>query len=316
MDKMVKKLGAYKGIQVPKLDRTISDEEMQIELDRAAKCAARTFEKDSAEEGDCIVIDFKGMIDGEAFAGGEENDCPIELGSGRFIPGFEEQLFGAGKGDAIKVNVTFPKDYQAEDLAGKDAVFDVSVKAVYGLEVPELTDEIIRKVSEQDTIEEFKEFVTGEILRKRETDYSRQKEDFLVAKIVEDSEIEIPYVLINERAEQIRRDLEKQLSQSGKTLGQYLQANGLSREDYLKLSEEDAKMMLEGQAVLDEIAEIEGFTFTKEELEEEIEKLAGLYNMKVKELRQTMGLFGENMLGEDIKSRKAIDFVLAQSIEV
>ncbi len=316
MEKLVKKLGAYKGIQVPKLDRTISDAEMQAELDRAAQCAGRTYEKENAEAGDCVVIDFKGTIDGVAFEGGEEKDCPLELGSGRFIPGFEDQLFGAKKGDRIDVKVTFPEDYQAEALAGKDAVFDVTVKSVYGLDVPELTDEIIRKVSEQNTIEEFKEFVTGEILRKRESDYARQKEDFLVAKIIENSEIEIPYVLINERAEQIRQDLEKQLQQSGKTLAQYMQANGLSREEYLKLSEEDAKMMLEGQAVLDEIAEIEGFTFTKEELEEEIEKMAELYNMKVKELRSMMGLFGENMLGEDIKSRKAIDFVLEQSIEI
>ena len=316
MDKLVKKLGAYKGIQVPKLDRTISDAEMQAELDRAAQCAGRTYEKEKAESGDCVVIDFVGTIDGVPFDGGEETDCPLELGSGRFIPGFEEQLFGAGKGDRIDVKVTFPQDYQAEELAGKDAVFDVTVKSVYGLEVPELTDEIIRKVSEQNTIEEFKEFVTSEILRKRESDYARQKEDFLVAKIIEDSEIEIPYVLINERAEQIRQDLEKQLQQSGKTLQDYMQANGLSREEYLKLSEEDAKMMLEGQAVLDEIAEIEGFSFTKEELEEEIGKMAELYNMKVKELRSMMGLFGENMLGEDIKSRKAIDFVLEQSIEI
>ena len=316
MDKLVKKLGAYKGIQVPKMDRTISEAEMQAELDRAAQCASRTYEKDKAEDGDCIVIDFKGAIDGVAFAGGEETDCPLELGSGRFIPGFEDQLFGATKGDRIDVKVTFPKDYQAEELAGKDAVFDVTVKGVYGLEVPELTDEIIRKVSEQDTIEEFKEFVKGEILHKRETDYARHKEDFLMAKIIEDSEVEIPYVLINERAELIRQDLEKQLSQSGKTIEQYMQANGLSREEYLKLSEEDAKMMLEGQAVLDEIAEIEGFTYTKEELEEEIGKMAELYNMKVKELRSTMGLFGENMLGEDIKSRKAIDYILEQSIEV
>ncbi len=203
-----------------------------------------------------------------------------------------------------------------EPLAGKPAVFKVSVKSVRGLEVPELTDEIIRKVSEQNTIEEFKEFVTGEILNKRETDYARQKEDYVVAKIVEDSDVTIPDVLIKERAQQLRSDLEKKLSQSGNSLEQYLQANGLSAEEYEKLSETNAKTMLEGQAVLDEIAQKEGFDCTKEEVEDEISKMADLYNVKVKELRSMMGLYGEEMLKEDIKSRKALEYVLEQCVEM
>ena len=318
MSQLKVKLGNYKGIRVPKLDRTISDREMQVELDRAARCAARVFEKEAAENGDCVIIDFQGFLEGESepFEGGTEKDCALELGSGRFIPGFEEQLLGVGKGEKKDVTIVFPDDYQAEALAGRPAVFKVEVKSVRGMEVPELTDEIIKKVSDQSTIAEFKEFVTGEILKKREADYVRQKEDFIVAKIVEDAEVNIPEMLIEERAEQIRKELEKQLSNSGKSLEQYLQANGLSQKEYEKLSKEDAKTMLEGEAVLDEIAEAEGFGFTKDELEQEISKMADLYNVKVKELRSMMGLFGEEMLGQDIKSRKALEFVIGQSVEV
>lgn len=316
MKETVIKLGAYKGIRVPKLDRTVSDEEMQIELDRAAKCAERIYEKEAAEIGDCVVVDFEGYMDGVTFDGGTDTDCPIELGSGAFIPGFEDQLVGAGKGDRIDVKVTYPDDYLPETLAGKDAVFKVSVKSVHGIEIPELTDEIISKVSEQNTIEEFKEFVTGEILKKREADYNRQKEDFVVATIVEASEVHIPEEMIKERAEQIRSELEQKIRQAGKTVEQYLQANAMSREDYQKFSEEDAKMMLEGQAVLDAIAGKEGFDCSKEELEAEIQKLADLYNMKEKDLRSMMGVYGEDMLKADVKSRKAIDFVLAECIEM
>lgn len=316
MEKMVTKLGAYKGIEVPKLNRTVSDEEMQIELDRAARCAERIYEKEKAEIGDCVVVDFTGFIDGKPFDGGSDTDCPIELGKGKFIPGFEEQLVGAAKGDQIDVKVTYPDDYLPKTLAGKEAVFAVSVNMVQGIEVPELTDEIISKVSEQNTIEEFKAFVTGEILKKREADYIRQKEDFVVAKIVEASELFVPDALIKERAEQIRENLENTLRKAGKSLDEYMRDNALTTELYHQFSEEDARIMLEGQAILDAVADAEGFECSQEELETEIRKLADLYNMKEKELRSMMGIYGEDMLKADVKSRKAIDFILDESVEV
>lgn len=311
------KLGEYKGVQVKKQEITVTEAEINAELKHACELAARTEEKtDGAVMGDETVIDFVGYIDGEAFPGGEGSDYPLKLGSGTFIPGFEEQLAGAKKGDQVDVKVAFPADYHAPEYAGKDALFKVTVKAVRTSVVPELSDEVVAQVSNYKTVAEFVDYVKSEIRNYKTEQAAIGKENSVLQQIVEASEITVPEEMVTERMNALKNNLLAQLRNNGNTFEQYLEYNGLTEEQFHTYAMNDALSMLKGQAVLREIAKREGFSYTQEELEKEIAAMARSYQMEEAQLRQMIGEQGIAMVGEDMLAKMALQFICEQAVEI
>ncbi len=311
------RLAPYKGVPVQKREVAVTAEEIQAEMERARGYASKTVDKPdgAAEMGDQVVIDFVGYIDGEAFEGGDGEDYPIVLGSNTFIPGFEEQLVGARTGDRVDVKVPFPENYHAKEYAGRDAVFQVTVKSLRATIVPELTDEVVGRISPCKTVEEFRAHVEKQI-RSHKTDQSRQeRENEVLSYIVEHSEIEVPEELVRERAEILKNNLIVQLRNSGNTLEAWLDYNNLTEEMFDASAMSDALSMLKGQAVLAEVARAESFGYTPEQLMQELFMMARSYQMSVEELREKIGEKGVEMVGNDILHKQALDFITAQSVE-
>jgi trigger factor len=312
------KLGNYKGIQVKKTEVVITDEEVQAELVRACQLAAKNVEKIDApaEMGDETVIDFVGYIDGEAFEGGDGTDFPLKLGSGTFIPGFEEQLVGAKKGDQVDVTLPFPENYHAAEFAGRDAIFKVTVKEIRTYTVPEMSDEVAAQVSNCKTVEEFIEHVKGQIRNYKEEQAQIEKENAILEQIVKDSEITVPDEAVDERVAALKRNLEAQLRNGGNTFEQYLQYNGITEETFQEYAKRDALSMLKGESVLAEIAKAEGFSYTQEEIDKEVADMARSYQMDVEQFVGMVGDHGVKMIGEDYLAKKALEFINAQAVEI
>lgn len=309
-------LGNYKGVEVKKAEIIITEEEVKAELERARQYAVTSEDKDGAAElGDEAVIDFVGYIDGEAFAGGDGTDFPLKLGSNTFIPGFEDQLVGAKKDDNVDVVVTFPEDYHAAEFAGKEATFKVTVKGVRSSVVPELSDEVVQKISQCKTVAEFEEFVKKSIHDFKQNQADMEKENAVLAQIVDSSEIEVPQEFIDERKEQLKNNLLAQLRNAGNTFEQYLQYNNLSEDQFEEYAAKDALSMLKGQAVLQEIAKAEGFSYTGEDVDQTIAAMAMSYQMPAEQLREMMGERGVAMVAEDILSKQALDFIVKEAVE-
>ncbi len=312
------KLGNYKGIEVKKREVVVTEEEVAAELRRARTYASATADKSDgvAEMGDQVVIDFVGYINDEAFEGGDGTDYPLVLGSNTFIPGFEAQLVGARVGDQVDVMVPFPENYHAPEYAGKDATFKVTVKDLRSTFTPELTDEIVANISPCKTIEEFKGYIENEI-RKFKTDQLLQaKEDDVLTQIVESSEMEVPEDMIKERAAVLKNNLLVQLKNTGNTLEDYCDYNNMTESMLDIYLEQDAVNMLKGQAVLLEIAKAEGFSYTEEQLEEELFKMARSYQTTVGEFKEMIGEDGIAMVGNDILHKQALDFITENAVEV
>ncbi len=316
--KLLKTLAPYKGVTVKARPVTVTEEEIASELQRARGYASRTEEKAEgavAEMGDQAVIDFIGYINGEAFEGGDGTDYPLVLGSNTFIPGFEAQLVGAGVGAQVDVKVPFPENYHAAEYAGKDAIFKVTIKSLRRTVVPELSDDVVSKISPCKTVEEFKEYVKKEITRFKTDQALQAKEDEVLTKIVEASEIEVEEAMIEERAAALKNNLLVQLQNSGNTLEAYCDYNNMSEgmlDIYLK---RDAENMLKGQAVLLAIAKEENFSYTEAELEEELFKLARGYQTTVGELKEMIGADGIAMVGDDILHKQALAFITENAVE-
>lgn len=312
------KLAEYRGVAVPKRQVTVTEQEVLAELDRARSYASITKDKDDGQAamGDQAVIDFVGYIDDKPFEGGDGTDYPLVLGSNTFIPGFEEQLVGARVGEQVEVKVPFPTNYHAKEYAGRDAVFKVTVKSLRATITPELSDEVVARISPCKNIEEFKVYVENEIRRYKEDQQLQEKENEVLTKIVEASELEIPEAMIQGRAQVLKNSLEGQLRNSGNTLQDYMDYNNLTPEMLDEYLTHDAVNMLKGQAVLLEIARVEGMKFSQEELDEELFKMARGYQMTVGELQKMLGDEGVEMVGNDLLHKKALDFVVAESVEV
>lgn len=311
------KLGEYKGIQVKTQETSVTEAEINAELRHAQELAARTEEKTGgAVMGDETVIDFVGYIDGEAFQGGEGAGYPLKLGSGTFIPGFEEQLVGAKKDDQVDVRVTFPADYHAPEYAGKEALFKVTVQAVRTSIVPDLSDDVIAQVSDFKTVAAYVDYIKSTIRSYKKEQAAIEKENFVLQQIVDASEITVPEEMVTERMNALKNNLLAQLRNNGNTFEQYLRYNGLTEEQFHEYAMNDALSMLKGQAVLREIARLEGFSYTQEELKKEIADMAHSYQMEEAQLRAVMGEQGIAMVGEDILAKKALNFICAQAVEI
>ncbi len=315
---IVKKLAEYKGIPVSKLDPTVTDEEVAAELERARTYASTTEDKpegEAAEMGDQAVIDFIGYIDDEPFEGGSGKDYPLTLGSNTFIPGFEEQLVGVKAGDEVEVKLPFPENYHEPKCAGRDAVFKVTVKSLRTTHLPELTDEVVAKISPCKTVEEFREYVREEIQDYREKHFQREKEDEVVMKVVENSEVEVPQELVDERAEALKKNFISEIEKSDATFTDYLDYNNMTEEMFDRYNADNALRMLRGQAVLSEIARQEGLVCTDQELEVELDLLAREYKASVDELRGMLGAAGIEMVKDDVLEQHALDFLMEQCVE-
>lgn len=305
-------LGKYKGVKVEKFDTAVTEEEINAEIDKARDQNARfiTVEDRAVKEGDMTIIDFEGFVDGVAFEGGKGENHNLTIGSGQFIPGFEDQLVGVEIGKEVDVNVTFPEEYHAKDLAGKAAVFKVTVKEIKAKEVPELDDEFVQDVCDFDTVAEYKADVEAKLKERKESEAKTKKEDAVIDKIIEDAKMEIPEAMIETQVRQMAEDFVARLQQQGLSIEQYFQFTGLTPDALKEQMQPTALKRIQTRLVLEAIVEAEKIEVTEEELNVEIEKMAKLYQMEVDKINELMGDFEKENMKKDLAVQKAIDVVV------
>ena len=311
-------LGEYKGVEVPKAEVAVTEEDVDAEIKKEQEKNSRTItvEDRGAENGDITTIDFEGFVDGVAFEGGKGTDYPLTLGSGSFIPGFEDQLVGAKAGDHVEVNVTFPEEYQAAELAGKAAVFQCDVKKVETKELPELDDDFAQDVSEFDTLAEYREDVKKNLTERNEKEAARAKEDAAVEKAVENAQMEIPDAMVLTQARQMVDDFGRRMQQPGLTMEQYFQYTGLTMDKMIEDSKPQALKRIQTRLVLEKVAEVENIQPTEEEVDEEITKMAEMYKMEADKLKELFGEAEMTQMKKDMAVQKAVTFVAEAAKEV
>lgn len=311
-------LGAYKSVEIEKVDTTVTEEEIDEAVNRERESNARTIsvEDRAVQDGDMVVLDFEGFMDGAAFEGGKGENYSLTIGSGTFIPGFEEQLIGAEIDKEITVNVTFPEDYHAEELKGKNAEFKCTIKEIKEKELPELDDEFASDVSEFDTMEEYREDLKKQLTKKKEETAEEEKGDKVVEAIIASSQMDIPEAMIETQQRQMAEDFARRIQMQGLSFEQYLQFTGLTRADFMEQMKPQTLKRIQSRLVLCAIAKAENIEATEEEYQEEIQKMADSYHMSVEELTDMMGKFEEKAVREDICMKKAYDLVVEQCVEV
>ncbi|RXZ84560.1 trigger factor [Paenibacillaceae bacterium] len=311
-------LGEYKGVEIPVTEAVVTDEELDAELARLQTRHAElvVIDEGEAQNGDTTVIDFDGYVDGEPFEGGKSERYSLELGSGSFIPGFEEQVVGMNIGDFKDVEVTFPAEYHAEQLAGKAAIFKVKLHEIKRKQLPELDDEFAKDVSEFDTLEEYKEDLKKNLQERKVKEIEQAREQAVVEKVTAAAEVEIPQAMIDSETDFLLRDFESRLSSQGMNLELYYQFSGQDEAALRAQMSGDADKRVRNNLVLEQIAKTEDITATEEDLNVELEKLSELYKRPVEELRDIFTKNGNiDNLKEDLTLRKTIAFLLENSKE-
>ena len=311
-------LGEYKGVEVPKTEVVVTDEEVDAEIKKEQEKNSRTItvEDRAAVSGDTLTIDFEGFVDGVSFDGGKGTDYALTLGSNTFIPGFEDQLVGAQSGAHVEVNVTFPEEYQAKELAGKAAVFQCDVKKIEAKELPELDDEFAQDVSEFDTFAEYKENVKKDITSRKEAEALRAKEDAVIDKIIENAEMDIPDPMVDTQSRQMMDDYARRLQSQGLSMQQYFQFTGLSEEKMLEEMKPQALKRIQTRLVLEKIAETEDIQISEDEVNEEIAKMAEMYKMEADKLKEVIGEVELEQMKKDMAVQKAVTLVADAAKEV
>lgn len=310
-------LGQYKGIEVEKADTAATDEEVAAEIDKEREANSRTItvEDRAVQDGDMTVIDFEGFVDGVAFEGGKGTDYPLTIGSGAFIPGFEEKLVGAEIGKEVDVEVTFPEEYHAKELAGKPAVFKCTVKEIKVKELPELDDDFAQDVSDFDTMDEYKADVRKKVEEKKEAEAKAKKEDAVIEKIIEGAAMEIPDAMVEMQAERMVDEFAQRLQMQGLSMDQYLQFTGGNVQALLDQSKPQALKRIQSRLVLDAVVAAESLTASDEEVEEELGKMAEQYKMEVEKLKEMMGDEDLKNIREDLAVQKAVELVTDAAVE-
>lgn len=313
------KLGKYKGVKVEKQDVSVTDEEITAELDKERENNARTIEVTdrAVKDGDIATIDFEGFVDGVAFEGGKGENYPLTIGSGSFIPGFEEQLIGKNKDEEVEVNVTFPEDYHAEDLKGKAALFKVTIKEIKEKELPELDDEFASEVSEFDTLDEYKADIKAKLTEKKEKDAKNAKEEAVIDAIIADASMDIPDAMLETQQRQIVQDFAQRLQMQGLSLEQYFQFTGLDADKMLEQVKPQAERKIKSRLVLEAIVAAENIQASDEDYEEELKRMGEVYNMEVDKVKEMLG-DNEKAIGqikEDLAITKAVEFVVKEAKE-
>ena len=310
-------LGDYKGVEVPKTEIAVTDEEVDAEVKKEQDKNSRTVvvEDRAAANGDITTIDFEGFVDGVAFDGGKGSDYALTLGSGTFIPGFEDQLVGANTGDHVEVKVTFPEEYQAKELAGKEAVFQCDVKKIETKEVPELDDEFAKDVSEFDTLAEYKEDVKKKLTEKKEKEARTAKENAAVDKAIENAQMDIPELMTKTECRQMMDDFSRRMQQQGLSMEQYFQFTGQSMDKMMEDMKPQALKRIQTRLVLEKIAETENTQPSEEEITEEIQKMADAYKMEADKIREAIGEDGIEQLKKDLSVQKAVTLIADAAVE-
>ena len=311
-------LGDYKGVEVPKSEIAVTDEEVDAEVKKEQDKNARTVavEDRAAAHGDITTIDFEGFVDGVAFEGGKGTDYALTLGSGTFIPGFEDQLVGANTGDHVEVKVTFPEEYQAKELAGKEAVFQCDVKKIETKEVPELDDEFAKDVSEFDTLAEYKEDVKKKLTEKKEKEARTAKENAAVDKAIENAQMDIPELMTKTECRQMMDDFSRRMQQQGLSMEQYFQFTGQSMDKMMEDMKPQALKRIQTRLVLEKVAEAENIQPSEEEITEEIQKMADAYKMEADKIREAIGESGLEQMKKDMAVQKAVTVIADAAVEV
>lgn len=310
-------LGAYKGVEVKKADVSVTDEEINAELDKVREQNSRLIavEDRAAKDGDQTVIDFEGFVGGVAFEGGKGEDYPLVLGSHSFIDTFEEQLVGKKIGEEVEVNVKFPEQYQAEELAGKDAMFKVTIKEIKEKEMPALDDEFASDVSEFDTLDEYKADIKAKLAEKKEKDAVRAKEDAVVDKIVEGATMEIPDAMLDTQVRQMADEFAQRIQSQGLSVEQYFQFTGMDSKKFIETLRPQAMKRIQSRLVLEAIVKAENITVSDEELEKEIADMAAMYQMEADKLKEIIGEKEKEQMKMDLAVQKAVDVVAGAAVE-
>ncbi len=308
-------LGEYKGIQVEKASEEVTDEDVAAELVRIQNQNSRliTIEDRPVEDGDQAVIDFDGSVDGVAFDGGKAEDYPLTIGSHSFIDTFEEQLIGKSIGEECEVNVTFPQEYHAKDLAGKPAVFKVKIKEIKKKELPVLDDEFASEVSEFDTLDEYKADLRKGLEEKKKKEAASENEDRVVEAVVANASMDIPEPMIESQVEGLVQDYARRMYSQGIAFGQYMEYTGMTKDSLKEQMRPQAVKRIETRLVLEAVAEAEKLEVTDERLEEEIQKMAEAYKMEAEKLKEHMGDAEKKQMKQDIAVQEAVDFLVAEA---
>lgn len=311
------KLGKYKGVKVEKADTEVTDEEVDKEIDKERESNARNIDVTdrAVKDGDIVTLDFEGFVDGTAFEGGKGENYPLTIGSGTFIPGFEEQLVGAEIGKETEVNVTFPEDYQAEDLKGKAAVFKCTVKEIKEKELPTLDDEFASEVSEFETLAEYKADVKGRLEERKAKAAREAKEAAVIEEIIKDSDMEIPEAMIETQQRQMIDEFAQRIQMQGLTLEQYFQFTGASYDQMIEQVKPQAEKRIQSRLVLEAVAAAEKIEATEEDYEEELKSMAEAYQMEVDKVKELLPEKSVQQIKEDIAVKKAAEFVVDNAKE-
>ena len=310
-------LGEYKGIKVEKFVVEVTDEEVEAKLVEEQQKNARTInvEDRAVANGDEVILDFEGFVNGVAFEGGKGENYPLTIGSGAFIPGFEEQLVGAELEKEVEVNVTFPAEYHAPDLASKEAVFKCTVHEIKVKEVPELDDEFASEVSEFDTLEEYKADLKAKLVAQKEAAAARAKEDYVVEKAAENATMDIPEAMITTQANQMVQEFAQRMQAQGLSMEQYFEFTGMTADKMLEDVRPQAVKRIQTRLVLEAIAKAENIVISEEKFEEEIAKMAEMYKMEADKLKSFMGEAEIKQMKEDMAVQEAVTLATESAIE-
>ena len=311
------KLGEYKGLEVDKVSTRVTQKEVDAKIQEEAEKNARevVVTDRPVADGDEVILDFEGFVDGEAFEGGKGENYPLTIGSGSFIPGFEEQLVGAEAEKEVEVKVTFPEDYHAEDLKGKEAVFKCTVHEIKAKELPELDDEFASEVSEFDTLDELKTDIKAKIKEQKVNDGKRAQEDAAVDAIIESAKMDLPEAMVDTQARQMLDEFAQRMQQQGLTLDQYMQFTGMTADKMMDELRPQAEKRIKTRLVLEAIAKAENIEITDEKLDEEIAKMAEAYQMEADKLKSFMGDKEKEQMKQDMAVQEAITFVVDNAVE-
>lgn len=308
-------LGEYKGVEVKKAEAVVTDEDVENELTAARKKNGRLIdvEDGAIEDGDNTIIDFTGYIDDKTFDGGAGTDYPLVIGSHSFIEGFEDQLIGKKKGETCDVNVTFPAEYHADELAGKSAKFVVTIKEVKRNELPELNDEFASEVSDFDTLDEYKADIRKKLQEKKEQDAKVENENNVIEKVVENAQMELPQPMVDTQAREMVENYARRLQSQGLNINDYMKYTGMTPEKLMEQMRPEAEKRIKTRLVLEKVVEVENVEVSDEKLDEQINEIAASYKLEGAKLKEMMGEREKEQIREDLKVQAAIDLLVEQA---
>lgn len=310
-------LGTYKGVEIEKVETELEADAVDKEIEKVREQQSRlvSVEDRAVMDKDQAVIDFEGFIDGEAFEGGKGEDYPLTIGSHSFIDNFEDQIIGKNIGDEFDVNVTFPEDYQKEELAGKPAVFKVKVKEIKVKELPELNDEFASEISDFETLAEYKEDLQKKLAEAKEKDAKAEKQKRAVDAVVKEAKMDIPDAMVSSQVNNMMRNYAQNLSQQGLSLDMYLSYMGSTQAQFAETLKPEAVIRIKNSLVLEKVAETENFEITEEELDKEFSRMAEMYRMEVDKVKELVGEEGKEDIKADLKIQKAAEFIADNAVE-